>query len=108
MSACWRESAHTVLVGPTYSRPRRAKELTMTADLSAAIAKLRQLSPKLNHVTDEANQVVSMVERFLNEECRIGIPCAVMAWAGDENDDTGFLAYDRHGGRFRIVVQTQP
>ena len=61
------------------------------ATLPDAIASLRELSPQLNEATDEAAAVVSDVEKFLNEECSIGLPVRVEIASEDmkldENDE---------------------
>ena len=86
----------------------------MTSELRKSVDKLRTLSPQLNKATDDANRVVQLVEKFLNDECKVGLPCFVTIWSaqpdgdyqGSSDDYKGlFLGYERHGGSFRIVVQ---
>ena len=83
----------------------------------ASIAKLRTLSPQLNESTDEANRVVAMVEKFLNDECSIGLPAEVgvstrtLRVEADDDDEATTateyttLNYARVDGTFRIAVE---
>ena len=79
----------------------------MTDDIRNSLSQLRSLSPKLNKATDEATAVVAAVEKFLHEECSLGISTNVRAW---ENDELRlYLAYERVGGKFRIaIIEDQP
>lgn len=74
----------------------------MTDELRDSLNQLRKLSPKLNKVTDEAAATVAAIEKFLNQECSIGIPAEVDAWTADEESLS--LGYRRCAGQFRIVV----
>ncbi len=89
----------------------------MTEDLKKAIESLREVSPKLNAATDEANRVVALVEEFLNDECSIGLPVEREVPELFERvrdfDQTGetmgraiYLAYERLGDKYRIVLKT--
>jgi hypothetical protein len=77
-------------------------------DLRDAIQALRTLSPRLNKVTDEANQIVRDVEAFLNEECSIGVTAVVnFQYLGHPDDGPCgglYLEYRRVGGKFRIAI----
>jgi hypothetical protein len=79
----------------------------MSAEISNSIESLRKLSPQLNKATDDANRMVQAVEAFLNDECKIGLPCFVQVWATDNGDRRGLLGYDRHNGKFRIVLKEE-
>jgi hypothetical protein len=46
----------------------------MSEEIYKSIDRLRKLSPTLNKATDEAKGVVKTVEKFLNEDCGIGLP----------------------------------
>lgn len=78
----------------------------MTDELKHAVERLRALSPKLNKTTDDANRTVQTVEKFLVEECSIGLVAQV--------DEPGYMGkspyyqigFDRLDGKFRIVVTT--
>lgn len=77
-------------------------------DLRNAIDSLRNLSPRLNKITDEANDIVRDVESFLNEECSIGVTaCVNVEYFGDPNEGSSggrYLEYRRVGPRFRIAI----
>ena len=81
----------------------------MSKKMKKAVAALREISPKLNDATNSANEVVEQVEKFLNEECSIGLPCWVLAdkIESDEGPTTRhlWLGYDRVDGKFRIAVE---
>jgi hypothetical protein len=54
--------------------------------------------------------VVERVEKFLNDDCSIGLPCwiAIATGDGDENapgDRHMWLGYDRINGRFCIAIE---
>ena len=87
----------------------------MTMELRKSLDELRTLSPQLNKATDDANRVVQLVEKFLNDECRIGLRSYVTIWT-DKPDHEQYLGiddfaglllgYDRCGSAgFRIVIQ---
>ena len=73
--------------------------------LQRSIGHLRVLAPRLNQVTDDAARVVQRVEKFLNEECKIGVPAYYAVNEGFEGEVYRQIAYMRHGDRFRIVVR---
>src|SRR5687767_5355800 len=75
----------------------------MTEALSDAVQKLRTLSPKLNAATDLATKAVARVEKFLNDECSIGLPAETRAWITETERVS--LAYDRHESKFRILIR---
>ncbi len=80
----------------------------MTDDLKSAVKKLKSLSPQLNKATDEANRIIAEVEKFLNEECSIGIPAQVaIDWEQPSPKKTTYknLAYARIDGKFRLCIQ---
>ncbi|MCY2928761.1 MAG: hypothetical protein NTV86_04565 [Planctomycetota bacterium] len=89
----------------------------MTTELKHSIEALRAISPKLNKATDQAAALVQAVEKFLTEECSIGVSAWVDVCWRDETDDPTvteddrwgrqiWMGYDRCGGRFRIVVRS--
>src|ERR1700728_1843408 len=80
----------------------------MTEKLTNSLVSLRTLSSRLNKATDEANEVVQAVEKFLNDECSIGIPLSITTHEDDDLDAEIALGYARCNGRFRIVVITRP
>ena len=85
--------------------PIRRKE----PDLPDAVQSLRSISPRLNAITDRANETVRDVEQFLNDECSIGLPAfTVISFDnGDEEDYAGtYLGYVRVGPKYRIAVAT--
>lgn len=79
----------------------------MADEVYTSIAQLRALAPKLNEATDSATKAVQRVEKFLNEEQRIGLPVYVtIDYSSPDDDAPGTqLGYDRHGDKFRIVVR---
>ena len=88
----------------------------MTGITLESIRRIRDLSPELNRVTDEANALVARVEKFLSEECSVGIPMHVayqneplsVPGRGAESkrqDRTSSLCYERIDGKFRIGIR---
>jgi hypothetical protein len=81
----------------------------MSKKLKKAFAALREIAPKLNDATSSANDAVEQVEKFLNEECSIGLPCWILAdkIESDEGPTVRhlWLGYDRIDGKFRIAVE---
>ena len=82
----------------------------MSKKLRKAIDALREVSPRLNDSTTAANEVVERVERFLNDECSIGLPCWIAIAKGDTDEDVPgdrhlWLGYDRINGRFCIAIE---
>src|ERR1700720_4147332 len=77
-------------------------------DLKAELVRLRALTPELNAATDRATKLVLAVERFLGEECQLGIPAYVELNEWQEDGDSvryGIrLEYARFEGKFRLVV----
>jgi hypothetical protein len=76
----------------------------MSSDLSQAINKLRALSPQLNAAVVEADRVVSLVERFLVEECELGVEAEVPLHYNDKGKAVTLLRYASCNGSFRIAV----
>jgi len=80
----------------------------MSKNVSVSISSIRELTPELNRVTNEASDVVRRIEAFLNDE-GVGIPASVQVplFSQDEKSDglIVFLAYDRHGGKYRILIR---
>jgi hypothetical protein len=78
-------------------------------NLAESIQSLRNSTPRLNSLTDLANNTVQEVEVFLNEECSVGIPACVKV-DGDLDSSAGtYLEYRRIGPRFRIaIVESDP
>lgn len=78
----------------------------MTDELKASVARLRALAPKLNKVTDEANETVKTVEAFLVNECSLGLPAYVEEEGHRTRSPSYSLGFDRIEGKFRILVRT--
>ena len=84
----------------------------MTDELKGRMARLRQIAPRLNAATDQASNLVAMVEKFLVEELHIGVSAEVgyeELPAGTDDDNHALrichaLAFGRVGGSFRIHV----
>ena len=76
----------------------------MSSDLSLAINKLRALSPQLNAAVIEADRVVALVERFLVEECGLGVEAEIPLHYNDKGKAVTLLRYASVNGAFRIAV----
>lgn len=89
----------------------------MCKNLGERIALLRRVSCVLNEATDAANNAMGLVERFLHDECSIGLPVAVTVGApriSSSSRGSGgvvlervALVYDRVDGRFRIGIRVE-
>src|ERR1700691_3613317 len=79
-------------------------EVRIMSDLSQAINKLRSLSPQLNAAVIEADRVVSLVERFLVQECGLGVEAEVPLHYNDKGKAVTLLRYASFNGTFRIAV----
>lgn len=80
----------------------------MSNQMRDTIEQIRRVAPQLNEVTDQADRTVKAVERFLNDECSVGLPCYTLvctADAGAGKQRETYLGYARAGGKFRIVVE---
>lgn len=76
----------------------------MNSDLRHAINKLRALSPQLNSAVSEADRVVVLVERFLVEECCLGVEAEVPLQYNDKGKAVTLLRYGPANGTFRITL----
>jgi hypothetical protein len=70
--------------------------------LKEAMQQIKGLTPRLNKVTDMANEVTRHVELFLNHEMSVGVPAEVAI--GSPGEQTESLVYARVNGKFRIAV----
>jgi len=81
----------------------------MSKKIHKSVEALRKIAPRLNEANAAADNVVTQVEKFLNEECSIGLPCWILADKleinGDHCPQHLWLGYDRVNGRFRIMVE---
>lgn len=73
-------------------------------DLTQAISRLRALSPQLNAAVIEADRVVTLVERFLVNECGLGVEAEVPLHFNDKGKAVTLLRYASCNGAFRIAV----
>lgn len=78
--------------------------------VTEAIDQIRKLAPKYIAATDKANAAVARIERFLNDECSIGMPASVLVeksdgWRGVGSYRTS-LVYERIDGKYRIGIRT--
>lgn len=85
----------------------------MSDSLSKSLSKLRHSANRLNQLSDQTNKTIREVEKFLNEECSIGIYASVYVQVQEpcENVPFGFftsLAYCRVGQRYRIAIVSGP
>jgi hypothetical protein len=68
-----------------------------------------ELAPALNDALGASGDVVARVEAFLNEQCKIGLPCWIEAERIKSEDGPAehhlWLGYDRVDGKFRIAVE---
>jgi hypothetical protein len=60
------------LTGHSRTGPDGPKDRTMTSELQKRLRALREIAPRLNNATDEANRIVGMVDNLL-KELRLGI-----------------------------------
>lgn len=82
----------------------------MMEELTKAIKQLETLSPRLNEITEQANEVVAHVEGFLNQVCSIGIEAEVHLEHKGLDEPEGWcrdLAYAPVGGKFRIALKEE-
>jgi hypothetical protein len=81
----------------------------MTDELRQQVARLRDLSPRLNRVTDEAAKIVQLVESLLNDECKIGMTAKVTLpylppTDPEEVEVQTRLVYGRLDGKYKLYV----
>jgi len=76
----------------------------MSNDLRQAVNKLRALAPQLNSAVEEAHRVVQMVERFLNQECQLGVEAEVPVTYNDKGKASVLLRYGQIEGAYRIAM----
>ncbi len=76
----------------------------MSNDLRQAVNKLRALAPQLNSAVEEAHRVVQMVERFLNQECQLGVEAEVPVTYNDKGKASVLLRYGPIDGAYRIAM----
>jgi len=78
----------------------------MDDSISKSLSKLRLSSKRLNKLTDQANQTVKEVEKFL-EDCSLGVYATVpiKSWeVGCGEEFFTCLEYCRVGSRYRIAI----
>src|SRR5437868_15537433 len=80
------------------------KKGNMVNDLRQAVNKLRALAPQLNNAVDEANRVVAVVERFLAQECHLGVEADIPVTYNDKGKATLLLKYGPVEGSYRIAL----
>lgn len=81
----------------------------MTEELRKSLERIRDLTPKLNTVTNEASASVQRVEEYLAKHS-VGLPASVWIDGEELPDDClirRYLCYDRVGTKFRIAVETK-
>ena len=83
----------------------------MSNNLRISVDKLRQVSSRLNKVSDDAAQVVKALETFLSRECSLGVVAFVHVishLSDPDGIDQTFteIGYARWNGKFRIVVSS--
>ena len=77
----------------------------MGKSLSVSALSLRTSAARLNALADEAAVLVRELERFLGEECSLGVYASVKVAALDPDGEySRLIQYRRHASRFRIVV----
>lgn len=78
---------------------------TPPPNLPKLLKALRELSPKLNALTDAANKTVREIEHFLNEDCSVGVTTVHNVELDDPASPAGlYLEYRRVGNKFRIAI----
>ena len=70
--------------------------------IDASMGRIRELAPQINAATDEANATVMRVEKFLNDECSVGLPESVVV---GKRDSGMSLIYERIDGKYRIGLR---
>jgi len=75
---------------------------------SARLRAVHDAAKRLNEITDRAAESVKTVEKYLAEECKVGVEAAVTVESGvDEDNGVSWwteLKFCRIGQRFRIAV----
>lgn len=72
-----------------------------------AVARLRELAPRMLELDAEMQGVVERAEAFLFRECKIELPASALV-ARDPNDFSEILlSYDRHHDAFKFLVVTR-
>ena len=83
----------------------------MVDTLTKSIENLKKLSPKLNEVSSDASAVILRVEKFLNEECGIGLAAESHQQRHlneelEANKTRSYsLAYERFEGKYKMVAE---
>jgi hypothetical protein len=80
------------------------KKGNMVNDLRQAVNNLRALAPQLNNAVEEANRVVAVVERFLAQECQLGVEADVPVSYNEKGKAVLLMRYGAFEGGFRIVL----
>ena len=70
--------------------------------IDVSMGRIRELAPQINAATDEANAAVMRAEKFLSDECGVGIPVSVVV---GERDSGMSLIYERIDGKYRIGLR---
>lgn len=81
----------------------------MTERLRDQIAHLKAITPQLHAVTDDAERLVQLIEKFLGEECKLGLTAHVSfdqhEWP-DGTESCSRLAYGRIDAQYRLMIYT--
>jgi len=86
--------------------------MTNKESLRTSFDLLREIAPKLNAATDDASRVITQVEKFLNDDCSLGLDAEVRVRGvlneetEEWEDDAVWLAYARCGSGFHIAIQS--
>jgi hypothetical protein len=80
----------------------------MADKLRPRLARLEELSKKVNATTDDAGRVVHAVESYLSDVLHLGVKASVLL-EYDEDENNGHLSktelvYGRCGSKFRLYV----
>ena len=76
----------------------------MVNDLRQAVNKLRALAPQLNSAVEEATRVVQVVERFLAQECQLGVEADIPVTYNDKGKAVLMMRYGPVDGAYHIAL----
>ncbi|HQY88727.1 MAG TPA: hypothetical protein PK402_08710 [Tepidisphaeraceae bacterium] len=76
----------------------------MNNDIASSTQRLRELSPRVLALDEQARQTVDRVETFLRDECRLELPASTLVARDADNASEVLLSYDRHHDAFKLWV----
>ena len=76
---------------------------TRTASLSGSLRDLRESTTILNNLTENATQTIQEVERFIGDDCQLGIEARIPI--GDYGNASVEMVYTRYTSAWRIALR---